>query len=73
MIKKSPWHLPNKHQEAFEGIKCIIPRDILRCSLAILNCKLSAPQTKYTVMELELLTKVECLMEFKSMQWVQCI
>ena len=43
------------------------------CPLAFFSLKLRAPQTRYIVTELELLSTVECLKNFKGMLWVQCI
>ena len=39
----------------------------------LFQCKLNAPQTKYTLTELDLLLIVECQEKFKGMLWGQCI
>ena len=41
--------------------------------LAFFLRKLNEPQSKYSITELELLSIVECLREFKSMLWGQHI
>ena len=41
--------------------------------LAFFSRKLNDPQSKYSITELELLSIVECLREFKSMLWGQRI
>ena len=46
---------------------------VVKEPLAFFSRKLKDPQTKYSITELELLSIVECLKEFKSMLWGQSI
>ena len=99
--KKKPWYWSDTHQEAFEGIKNALAREVLLAypnysevfeiftdassrqlgavitqagrPLAFFSRKLSETQRKYSVTELELLSIVECLKEFKGMLWGQRI
>ena len=97
--KKKPWYWDKSHQDAFDGIKRILAREIMLTYpnydlpfeiytdassrqmgavitqnnriLAFFSRKLSEPQRKYSVTELELLSICECLKEFKGMLWGQ--
>jgi hypothetical protein len=100
-VKKKSWYWSDIHQEAFEGIKNALAREVLLAypnysevfeiftdassrqlgavitqngrPLAFFSRKLSETQRKYSVTELELLSIVECLKEFKGMLWGQRI